>query len=208
MSKFIDLAGQKFSKLTVIKKMEKDKYGVYFWLCQCECGNVKKIRGSHLKSGYTKSCGCLQKEIVTKIAKTYGMAYNLEYKSWANMKQRCLNKHNSKYKDWGGRGIKVCKRWLKFENFYKDMGDKPFKSYSIDRIDNSKGYFKENCRWATKKEQARNKRNNKMITYKGETFCLKEWSEKLNIKYSILQNRLNDKWDIKKLFQQPRYYNK
>lgn len=178
------MTGQKFNRLTVIKHIEN-----YKCLCKCDCGNVKEISGNHLRSGRTKSCGCLKKEMTMDRNKTHGMSESKEYIIWSAMNQRCSNKNNKGYKYYGGRGIKVCKGWLKFENFYKDMGNKP-QGLSLDRIDNSKGYCKENCRWATRKEQQRNTRYNKMIAYKGETKCLVEWSEELNMNYNTLLSRL------------------
>lgn len=198
--KKLDLVGQKFGRLTVVKTTGKDKQGNYVWLCQCDCGNITKVRGYILKIGNTKSCGCLRKDIMTKKFRTHGMAKTTEYKSWANMKNRCLNKNLDCYKYYGGRGIKVCDEWKNsFETFYKDMGDKP-KGTNIDRIDNNGNYCKENCRWATRKEQMRNTRRNKMITYRKETMSLAEWAERLSINYPMLWQRLKRGWSIEKTF--------
>lgn len=121
-----------------------------------------------------------------------------EYTIWGEMKARCLNKNRENY---GGRGITVCSRWLRFEEFIKDMGTRPSKNHSIDRIDNDKGYFKENCKWATWKEQSRNKRNNVNITYQGKTQCLPDWAEELGISKSTLQSRINrSNWPIERAF--------
>ena len=136
------------------------------WSCRCDCGKKVKVKAFHLKSGHTKSCGCLRKEIA-KIGKhkiTHNMSKTPEYKAWNNMKNRCNNPNNKDYKDYGGRGIKVCDHWLEsFENFYSDMGDKPFPKilYSIDRVDNNGDYTPENCKRTTQKQQANNRRNNK-----------------------------------------------
>ena len=193
------LIGKRFGRLTVLDIAGKDNQKKYFWLCKCDCGNIKKIRGSSLNFGSTKSCGCLWKEALLENGKkgTHHMTNTQEYNIWAIMKQRCLNKNNPKYKNYGGRGIKVCEEWLKFDNFYKDMGERP-EGKSIDRIDNEKGYFKENCRWATLKQQGRNKRNNRIITYKGKTMCLPEWAEALKITYSSLEHRLNRGWNLER----------
>lgn len=132
---------------------------------------------------------------------------------WKNMRRRCNNPNKPEYKNYGGRGIKVCERWQKFENFRDDMyisylGHKKNNSYtSLDRINNNRGYSKENCRWATKSEQNRNTRNNHFITYNRETLSLRDWADKLKIKYRTLSARLFElNWSIKKTFETP--YNK
>lgn len=116
------------------------------------------------------------------------------------MKQRCLNKNREGYKKWGGRGITVCKRWMKFENFYKDMGERP-EGMTIDRIDNSKGYHKSNCKWATPKEQSNNTRKNVFITYNGKTQTIAQWSEELGISYHTIYARLRKGWEIERVLK-------
>ena len=193
-----DLMGKKFRRLTVIRLGEKLNNGEHFWLCQCKCGNLIKVRGGHLRNGHTKSCGCLRKEQL----KTHGMSQKLEYKSWAKLKGRCLNKNIPNYKDYGGRGITICEEWKNsFETFYKDMGNRP-KGTSIDRIDNNENYCKENCRWSLPKVQARNKRNNIMITYKGNTLCSTDWASKLRLKRQTLEGRLRKNWSVERAFTQ------
>ena len=204
--KRIDLVGQKFGRLTVIKRMGNDKYRNSRWLCLCECGKEKIIRGSHLKSGDIKSCGCLQKEELIKRSTTHGHKSEgrvpKTYMAWCNMIQRCTNSKHKHYQDYGGRGIKVCKRWIKFENFLEDMGI-PKKGLTLDRIDNSKGYCKSNCRWATRKEQQRNTRRNHMISYNGKTQCMSEWAEQTGISASAILWRLNHGWSIEKALTTP-----
>ena len=131
---------------------------------------------------------------------THGMKGTPEYLAYTSMKNRCNNKHTPSFKDYGGRGIKVCERWLEsFENFYEDMGDRPSKKHSLDRIDNDGSYCPENCKWSTVKEQAMNRRTTRLITYKGETGCVSYFAEKYGIKNNVLWNRIFIyKWPLSK----------
>ncbi len=147
--------GDKFNFLTAIKFKHKNKNYQQYWIFRCDCGKEKIINISSVKMGKTKSCGCLHKKILT----THGMYGTRTYTSWVAMKERCFNPNNKRYKDYGGRGITVCPRWLKFENFFEDMGDRP-QGKTLDRKNNDKGYCKSNCRYATPTEQNNNKRNN------------------------------------------------
>jgi hypothetical protein len=125
------------------------------------------------------------------------------YKCWQQLKNRCLNSNDHRFADYGGRGLKVSKRWMKFENFLKDMGEPPAKNFSIDRVDNLKGYFPGNCRWATPKQQMRNRRGNANYTYMGKTKCLSEWAEYLGLSYSLLKQRHRLGWDFKRMITEP-----
>jgi len=197
-----DLIGNVFGRLTVVSlydnnisplkegmvdtRSARTKNAIKF-NCKCECGNEAVVIKSYLTSRDTKSCGCLYKGV----NKIHGMRYTSEYRSWNGIKSRCYNKNNLFYKDYVGRGITVCNRWKgSFENFFEDMGKKPTYLHSIDRIDNDKGYFPNNCKWATKKEQARNRRNSNSIIYKGKTKCLAEWCENLKLDYSLTYQRI------------------
>lgn len=156
-----DLTGNKFGRLTVIERCESsNNNGV--WLCECECGEKTKVVTNTLTSGHTKSCGCFAKEIVKVINFKHGNSKRSgetdEYSIWCGMTKRCFNQNASKYADYGGRGITVCDRWKDFNNFLEDMGNRPSKKHSIDRIDVNGNYEPTNCRWATIIEQSRNKR--------------------------------------------------
>lgn len=135
----------------------------------------------------------------------HGLSRTIEYRTWARIFERCNNKRNKLYPRYGGRGIKICKRWNDFRTFIEDMGNKPGPEYSIDRINNNGDYKPSNCRWATKKEQSRNTRTNRKITYKGETRVLTEWAEVLGMTKSMLFRRLKKNKTIKEAFERPRY---
>lgn len=158
----LDIAGHKFGKLTVLYRIENSSDRKSRWVCKCECGKESIVQGKSLRRGNTKSCGCLLVEIRGKATITHGLRRRPEYKTWCNMKQRCYNEKRKDYQYYGGRGIKICDRWLdSFENFYTDMGPRPSIDLSIDRLDVDGNYEPENCKWATCAEQLRNRRCNK-----------------------------------------------
>lgn len=203
-----DYVGLEFTYLKVIREGNLhitkggNKHRTIF--CKCKCGTEKDFQFSSVKNGLIKSCGCYSAEKVSErmkvLAKTHGLSLTSEYNTWSGMKKRCYQESNKQYKNYGGRGIFVCDRWLNsFENFIEDMGVKPSKEYSLDRKNNQLGYSKENCRWATKKEQCRNQRSNVLITYKGESKCVSEWAEQLGIRREKLNHRVFvAKWDLEK----------
>lgn len=154
-------------------------------VCKCDCNKIKSFQLSLILNKSTKSCGChsakMAKNRMAIYAKTHGETLTTEYNTWQSMKKRCLNVNHKYYKDYGGRGITVCNSWLNsYENFILDMGKKPNKTLSLDRINYNLGYFKENCRWVTQKEQCRNVRNNINFEYNGEIKCIGEWREVFN----------------------------
>lgn len=200
----IDITGQKFGRLLVICRVENSPSGKTQWKCQCECKdeNIIIVSGDCLRRGITKSCGCLQKEITSKRSKTHGHSKAPVYNIWLKMKKRCYDENDPQYKDYGGRGIKICDRWLKsFSNFLEDMGEKPG-GLTIERIDNNTGYSPDNCRWASRREQNQNKRNNKYYEYKGMRLTMTEWSRRLGINPSSMFERF-EKWTIEEALTTP-----
>lgn len=196
--KFIDLTGQKFGKLIIIKRTDNDKFQNTRWLYKCDCGKMGIVLGDSIKSGKTQSCGCLRKMITQRTGLNnmrHGHTQNKKpsqiYISWRNMKIRCINPTDKAYLNYGGRGIKVCKRWLQFKNFNEDMGKDWKSGLQIERKNNHKGYYKENCKWATSQEQARNRRDNHLRTYCGRIQTIAELADKAKIPYGVLFDRIN-----------------
>ena len=192
MKKVKDISGQKFGRLTAIKFLRIEKHKAV-WLCKCECGNLLEVRGTDLTKGHTKSCGCLRKESCGNNNKTHDKSNTRLYSIWCDIKKRCYNLNCKSYKNYGGRGIKVCDVWCNdFMNFYNwAMSHNYNDTLTIDRIDVNGNYEPNNCRWSTAKQQARNKRNNRYITINGETHCLSEWCEFYNIPVTRVECRLN-----------------
>jgi hypothetical protein len=196
----LKLTNQKFGRLTVISKDPiRSLSGSVRWNCICDCGKAIIVVGNNLTSGNTNSCGCLKIEIHT----THGMANSPEYKTWAGIIQRCTNSNEEQYSDYGGRGITVCDRWLNsFEAFYRDMGPRPSPDHSIDRKENDKGYYKDNCRWATRAEQDNNKRNNVYYEYKNNQYTIPQLLELPEVKANgisiyVLSGRIrNLNWSV------------
>jgi hypothetical protein len=163
----IDLAGQRFGRLTILTREPRQPgaSGQAKWLCRCDCGTIKTVRGNALRTGATQSCGCLLHDMLVTRNTTHGLAPRegrpRAYSSWANMVRRCTHTDDPRYPEWGGRGITVCERWLSFDNFLADMGERP-PGMSIDRKDNKGNYEPGNCRWATPHEQQVNNENFKL----------------------------------------------
>lgn len=185
----IEMSGVKFNGIEVLRADNTSKSKTTKWICRCHCGAEFSARGSNIRSHKVKSCGCIMPNITHGHSKRGKLTP--EYKSWAKMISRCTNPKNNRYGRYGGRGIKVCARWIgSFSKFIADMGPKPSPSHSIDRINNNGDYTPSNCRWATAKEQAANKSNSRLLTIDGETKTLAEFSRKFNLLPDTISARL------------------
>lgn len=189
-----DLNGKTFGRLTILAFAGWNRFKNRVWLCHCECGKELEVTAGSLLSGCTSSCGCWAMDVLIARSTKHGMAKRQEarreHRIWCSIRQRCNNKNNRAWPAYGGRGIKVCDRWMEsFENFYADMGTCP-KGYSIERKDNDGNYSPDNCVWASAKVQARNKRNVPVYTFNGQTKSLPEWAEITGIHVETLRNRI------------------
>ena len=198
-----DLAGVRFGRLAVVGRAANDGSGRAVWSCLCDCGNLASVKSSSLVNAHTRSCGCLGREVRISNGVRVGRAQvhafsksamTPEYRTWEAMITRCHNPEVNSYANYGGRGIVVCPQWREsFEQFVLDMGARPA-GCSIERIDNNGPYTPENCRWATRTEQANNRRNTRWITVNGETRTLSEWARITGLAWHTIYNRLVSGW--------------
>lgn len=199
-----DLTGKKFGRLTVDCKAPDyisptgKKYSR--WRCVCECGNAKDIMRDNLVGGRVSSCGCYKKEYMSVKQSTHCSSSSKLYGVWCSMKSRCNNINDKHYLDYGARGISVCNEWncdyTSFEEWALDNGYAD--GLSIDRIDNDGGYNPSNCRWTSRKVQAGNRRSNRVISFRGESHTLSEWSDIVGINYKTLHNRIRSGWTVER----------
>lgn len=205
MPKLIDMEGRRFSRLTVISLDHVHRTQGAHWLCKCDCGTELVVSRGNLSTGNSRSCGCLKLERLVERSITHGGTVgnnrSSEYKIWGSMVQRCTNPNAPRFSDYGGRGIGVSDEWRKFDNFYRDMGPRPGKGYTVERINNDEGYSKSNCKWATRAEQSRNTRRNRMIETPMGTMLLCDAAEKSGIPMTVLWKRLKRGWKPKDLFK-------
>jgi hypothetical protein len=189
-----NLVGRRFDRLKVVSfagRAASNRYCL-LWRCACRCGGSAVVSGGSLRGRYTRSCGCLQKERTGNANRTHGKSGTREYYIWRAMKQRCES-----HPDYAGRGIRVCSRWLRsFEAFITDMGQSPAPGFTIERLNNSKGYSPGNCAWVSQKANNRNKRNNRIIEYAGRSQCVSAWAEELGVPRETLKSRLARGWDV------------
>ena len=199
-SEHVVLVGKKFSRLLVLSESERPRSSrsARYWVCRCDCGVVKDVRGPELKNGNTKSCGCLNVETHT----THGKEGTKIYNVWGGMKYRAQTETAKAFSNYGGRGITVCDRWQSFENFYADMGEPP-EGMQLERVDNDKGYSPENCKWAGRKDQAFNRRTTVRVTFKGKTMSLTDWAEETGVSRTTLGRRYKAGWSVEDMLTKP-----
>jgi hypothetical protein len=197
----IPLEGRTFGRWTVVEAagIRNNRAA---WRVRCDCGAEKVLGSNVLIHGKSKSCGCLKIEVVTKHGHARDSHTTPTYQAWEGMIQRCTNPRAKKFADYGGRGITVCERWRDFTNFLADMGERP-DGMELDRIDNDGPYSPENCRYATRAQQTRNKRNNRLVTFNGETLCLMDWSARTGISFPNLRYRIESGWSAEKALTTP-----
>ncbi len=198
-----ELLGKVCGRYTVLRKSIKGGH----WECRCECGNERTVKGNHLASGKSQSCGCLRLEMLHRDGFKHGLTTNGRrhplYEVWSSMRARCNNPANKRYALYGGRGIKVCSRWDDFAAFLVDMGARP-PGQSLDRENNDGDYTPENCRWADKHQQANNTRTNVFVFYEGRHQTVAEWAREKGIRYGVLWERIFAyKWPLERAFTAP-----
>ncbi len=204
----INLVGQIFGQLVVVKFVGAipSKQGIY-WECRCKCGNVIVRRTAVLRDGSCDNCGCLARKRQSAAITVHGGYKTPEFRVWVGIRVRCYNKNSKPYKDYGGRGIKVCDRWLGdtgFGNFLADMGKRPTSKHTIERIDNDKDYCPENCKWATRLEQNNNNRRNVWIEYQGRKQTISQWAREFGINRNVLRGRvLEMRWSMERAVTEP-----
>ena len=196
-NKPIEMIGKKYNRMTVLSDAGRNKHNQKLYNCICDCGAEKVVVGHDLRYGKTKSCGCYNIDRIT----SHGMSNTKVYKVWAAMLDRCNNKDNPNYKYYGEQGVAVCDEWLEFENFYKDMGEP--NGLTIDRIDGSGNYCKENCRWADRKTQSNNIKNNVTIEYKSEVKTVGELADITGIPINVLRWRVSHGWSAERTIETP-----
>lgn len=201
MTQLNNLTGQRFGRLVVVKRMPDNTHkGRAQWECRCDCGKIKKVVGGSLTGGATKSCGCARVDAVVTTGRrnaTHGMTKTTEFMTWTSMKKRCLNTKDLAYPRYGGRGITVCDRWLEsFENFYEDMGPRPFPGAHIDRIDNDGHYEPDNCRWTDVRTNQNNRRNTPKYEFRGQMLTLAEVSRICGVEPGCLRDRIKRGWTL------------
>lgn len=209
-----DMRGQRFGRLTVIR-FSHTSLGGTRWECRCDCGGKSVTTSTKLRSGHSTSCGCRRREASGARLRKHGIvnggAHRAEIDSYQHMKNRCLNPRDAAFDRYGGRGICICARWVNgedgrsgFQCFFEDMGPRPSKDHSLDRFpDNDGNYEPDNCRWATKKQQARNRRSNRIVQMQGETMSLAEACERFGLSYAKLNSRLSKGFSFERALAQP-----
>lgn len=209
MQKIQVSSGDRFGRLVVIRENPqrcKNGRSTRMIECRCDCGTVKQVMLQSLRRHQTVSCGCHKYGLMTERNTKHGLRYNAAYNCWHGMMSRCTCSSALGYEYYGGRGITVCSQWQSLEVFLNDMGPRPSIRHTIDRFPDQDGNYEPgNCRWATMSEQARNRRNNIMITWNGETKCLEDWSKISLVTRDTIEDRLNQGWSVEHAIMLPPY---
>jgi hypothetical protein len=203
MVALLDITGQRFGNLVALYRDGRNSRNEILWVCQCDCGNRFAAKQGALRSGNRKKCPRCTGRQPGRTRDLHGMAHSPEYRIWSLVHDRCMNPRNRTYDRHGGRGIKLCERWMTFRNFYEDMGQRPSSDHSIDRIDNNGNYEPGNCRWATRIEQANNRRSNVLLTFEGRTLTAKQWSRETGLSWETIRKRLKRGWSDEKTLTVP-----
>lgn len=210
MGELIDLTGQRFGRLTVLERAENTPSGQARWLCCCNCGNLKVIRGQSLRSGITQSCGCLRQERLLAANTTHGNSNSRLYHIWCDMKRRCTDRKGKDWSFYGARGITVCQEWNEdfaaFQEWALDNGYSD--ELTIDRINVDEGYSPDNCRWVDALIQSRNRRNIQTYAHKGKRQAISAWADEYGLPYGVLYYRLKQGWPIARALTEPIDYKK
>jgi len=191
----LNLIGQRFGRWTV-QSMAPKRGRQVAWICHCDCGKTGIALTLDLRSGDSRSCGCLRRDILKTRSITHGLTHSAEYMAWCKIKERCSSPANKSYHSYGGRGITVCPEWEhNFQQFYADMGPRPSSQYSVDRINNDGPYAPGNCRWATRHQQMRNTTRNRWLTHPdGRRMIMADWIKALKCSKKAILYRLNHGW--------------
>ena len=188
-----DYSGHRFGRLVAVVPVGRNRWRNVLWRCKCDCGNLTVVSSSDIKR--TSSCGCIHSEITSERTKTHGESHTKLYKIWAAMKQRCRNPNNKRYADYGGRGIDLCDRWMDYPEFAEWARQNGYKAgVDIDRRDNGRGYSPENCRFVTRTQNCRNKRDNVFLEFRGDRKTIAEWAEVAMLPQKLIQGRKRRGW--------------
>lgn len=190
--------GDRFGRWTVLSLSERRQNRCCVYNCRCDCGTEREVKSQSLKSGRSRSCGCLNLELLKKRSWEFGPTKRRrEYNIWRGIRQRCLDPNNPSFENYGGRGIKICREWLEsFETFCTDMGQAPSGRHSVGRIDNNGDYCKENCRWETFDQQCNNSRWNVFLTHNNKTQTIAQWTKELSLPRGVISSRLRSGWPV------------
>lgn len=197
------MLGKRYGRL-VVQSHAGVKKQKHYWNCLCDCGSTHVTNTNSLTQGHTQSCGCLQAEVMARGNVVHGLSRTPAYTAWLNIRARCENEASPSYKNYGGRGIRVCDRWQSFDNFFADMGQPPSAQHSIERLNNNGNYEPDNCIWATRYQQSRNRRNNVSVTINGETKFISEWCEQYGIALASVHRRLKKGYTMERAITEPK----